>query len=179
MFQARMVKHDREQKRGEAMDQSNSANNQNAQRGVMNRVKESAAAQLSNQKERATEGLGSIATAVRQSSQPLRNNKQDMIAEYVEKAADQLEQFSTRLRERDVNDLMDDAQQFARRRPALFVGAAFVAGVAAARFLKSSSEHRQSEAMQRYSSDDSYRYGGTPTGTPGYTGRTGYSGGGI
>jgi hypothetical protein len=161
------------------MDQSNSASNPNAQGGVMNRVKESAAAQLSSQKERATEGLGSIATAVRQSSEPLRNNKQDMIAEYVEKAADQLEQFSTRLRERDVNDLVKDAQQFARRRPALFVGAAFVAGVAAARFLKSSSENRQSDLMQRYPRDDSYSYGRTPTGTPRYTGGTGYTGGGI
>ena len=161
------------------MDQSNSASNPNAQGGVMNRVKESAAAQLSSQKERATEGLGSIATAVRQSSEPLRNNKQDMIAEYVEKAADQLEQFSTRLRERDVNDLVNDAQQFARRRPALFVGAAFVAGVAAARFLKSSSENRQSDRMQRYPGDDSYSYGRTPTGTPRYTGGTGYTGGGI
>jgi hypothetical protein len=160
------------------MDQSNSANNPNAQRGVMNRVKESAAAQLSSQKERATEGLGSIATAVRQSSQPLRNNKQDVIAEYVEKAADQLEQFSTRLRDRDVNDLVNDAQQFARRRPALFVGAAFVAGVAAARFLKSSSE-KQSDRMQRYPGDDSYSYGRTPTGTPRSTGGTGYTGGGI
>jgi hypothetical protein len=144
----------------------------------MNRVKESAAAQFSSQKERATEGLGSIATAVRQSSQPLRDNKQDMIAEYVEKAADQLEQFSTRLRERDVKDLVNDAQQFARRRPALFVGAAFVAGVAAARFLKSSAD-RQSGTMQRYSSDDNYGYDRTPSGTPRYTGGTGYTGGGI
>lgn len=157
------------------MEQPNSANNQNEQRGVVNRVKETAAAQLSTQKDRATEGLGSIASAVRESAQPLRNNQQNMIAEYVEKAADQLEQFSTRLRERDINELVNDAQQFARRRPALFVGAAFAVGVVAARFLKSSSDRVESE--RRYSSDD--RYGRLSTELPRYTGPSGYAGGGL
>ena len=157
------------------MEQPNSANNQNEQRGVVNRVKETAAAQLSTQKDRATEGLGSIASAVRESAQPLRNNQQNMIAEYVEKAADQLEQFSTRLRERDINELVNDAQQFARRRPALFVGAAFAVGVVAARFLKSSSENVASE--RPYSSDDRYRRLGTEM--PRYTGPSGYAGGGL
>ena len=61
-----------------------------------------------------------------------------MLADYAGKAADQLEQFSARLRERDLTELMDDAKRFARRQPALFVGIAFAAGVIAARFLKSS-----------------------------------------
>ena len=39
---------------------------------------------------------------------------------------------------RDLTELMDDVNRFARRQPALFVGAAFAAGALAARFLKSS-----------------------------------------
>jgi hypothetical protein len=106
----------------------------------MNRVRSTATAQLSTQKDRATDGLGSLATAVRQTTQPLRDNQQDAIAQYVEKAADQIERLSTRLREKDVSELVDDAQRFARRQPAIFIGAAFALGVLAARFAKSSSD---------------------------------------
>ena len=106
--------------------------------GMVERARQTAAAQLTTQKTRATEALGSVAAAIRQSSQPLRDNNQGMLADYAGKAADQLEQFSTRLGERELTELMDDGKRFARRQPALFVGAAFAVGVVAARFLKSS-----------------------------------------
>ena len=119
--------------------------------GMVDRVRQTAAAQLTSQKTRATEALGSVAAALRQSSEPLRDNNQAMIADYAGKAADQLEQFSARVRERDLTELMDDVNGFARRQPALFVGAAFAAGVLAARFLKSSPDgqrrFRSSEAV--------------------------------
>ena len=106
--------------------------------GLVDRVRQTAAAQLTAQKTRATGALGSVAAAIRQSSLPLRDNNQAVLADYAGKAADQLEQVSTRLGERDLTELLDDAKRFARRQPALFVGAAFAAGVLAARFLKSS-----------------------------------------
>lgn len=111
-----------------------------ASRGVMDRVRESATAQIATQKNRATDSLGSFAQAVRKTSQPLRENQQTAIAEYVDKAADQIERFSTRLRERDVKDIVGDVQQFARRQPAVFIGTALAIGVLTARFLKSSSD---------------------------------------
>jgi hypothetical protein len=126
------------------MEQTNSTTTDGATtRGVMDRVRESATSQLSSQKDRATDGLGSLARAVRQSTQSFRDNQQNTVANYVERAADQIEQFSTRLRERDVKDLLHDAQHFARRQPAMFIGAAFVLGVVAARFLKSSGNNGQ------------------------------------
>jgi hypothetical protein len=119
--------------------------------GMVDRVRQTAAAQLTTQKTRATEALGSVADALRQSSQPLRDNNQATLADYAGKAADQLEQFSTRVGERDLTELMNDVNGFARRQPALFVGAAFAAGVLAARFLKSSPDgqrrFRSSEAV--------------------------------
>jgi hypothetical protein len=108
--------------------------------GMMGRVRERATQQLSNQKNRATDGLENIATAVRQSAQPLRDQHHDTIAAYVGKAADQLDKLSSTLRERDVPELLDDARRFARERPAVFIGASFAAGLMAARFLKSSAE---------------------------------------
>src|SRR5687767_5218688 len=133
--------------------------NQNASddgrsKGMVNRVRHAAKAQLTTQKTRATEALGSVAAALRQSSQPLRDNNQGMLADYAGKAADQLEQFSARVRERDLTGLMDDVNRFARRQPALFVGAAFAAGVLAARFLKSSPD-----GQRRFRSSETLDYG--------------------
>ncbi|CAN5473040.1 hypothetical protein BH23ACI1_BH23ACI1_02920 [soil metagenome] len=162
--------------KGITMEHSYTATGGNSDLGVMDRVKETAAAQLSSQKDRATDGLGSLADAVRKTSQPLRENKQDTIARYVEKTADQIEQFSTRLRERDLGDLVNDAQRFARRQPALFIGGAFAVGVLATRFLKSSSDNR-SHSWQR---DDSHYTPGTDRTrdlTPGSSSGTGYGGG--
>ena len=119
------------------------ANQGDRSTGMVDRVRHTAAAQLTTQKTRATEALGSVAAALRQSSQPLRDNNQAMLADYAGRAADQLEQFSARFRDRDLTELMDDMNRFARRQPALFVGAAFAAGVLAARFLKSSPEGRR------------------------------------
>jgi hypothetical protein len=106
--------------------------------GIVGRIRETAAAQLNSQKDKATEGLGTVASAVRETTQNLRTQQHDVAARYVEQAADQIERFSARLREKDVMELLSDAQQLARRRPALFVGAAFAAGLIGARFLKSS-----------------------------------------
>jgi hypothetical protein len=110
--------------------------------GIVGTVRERATAQLNTQKDRATDGLGTIAQAVRQTTGKLREDQQDMVAQYVEKAADQIERLSNNLREKDVSELLADAQRLARRQPALFIGGSFAAGLLAARFLKSSNEAR-------------------------------------
>jgi hypothetical protein len=108
---------------------------------LMDRVREGAASQLTTQKSRVTDSLTSLAQAVRQSTESLRGNQQPAVAQYVEKAAGQLERLSNHLRDRNVKDLAEDAQQFARRQPAIFIGAAFAAGLLAARFMKSSNNN--------------------------------------
>jgi hypothetical protein len=133
------------------MEHSNTPNSDaDTHGGLMGRVRERATAQLSTQKDRATDGLGSVAQMVRQSTQQLRENKHDSIAQYVDKAADQIDRFSTELRNRDVSDLVNDVQRFARRQPALFVGSAFAIGVIGARFLKSSSDNQRQRALEPY-----------------------------
>src|SRR5215213_8025854 len=99
-------------------------NNTGSGTGLMDRVRESATSQLGAQKDRATDGIGSVAQAVRQSTQHLRDNQHDTIAQYVEQAANQLEQFSTRLKQKDVSELLRDAQDLAKKRPAVFIGSA-------------------------------------------------------
>jgi hypothetical protein len=104
----------------------------------MDKVKEGTVSQLTKQKDRTSDGIGSVVTAVRHSTQELREQQHDTIAEYVEEAAAQLERFSRTLKDKNVSQLLEDGQRFARRNPALFIGGSFVVGMLSARFFKSS-----------------------------------------
>jgi galactokinase/mevalonate kinase-like predicted kinase len=121
------------------------------QGGIVDKVKERATTQLSSQKVRATDELDNIAKAVRQTTQQLRADNHSGVAEYIDKAAEQLERFSHRLRDKDINEILEDARQLARRRPAMFIGGGFALGLLAARFIKSS---------QRNGGRDEQRYAG-------------------
>jgi hypothetical protein len=117
--------------------------------GIVSNVKNRATAQLASQKDRATDQLGTIAQAVRHSSERLRADQHETVAQYVEKAAEQLDRFSHNLREKDINELLQDAQSLARRQPALFIGGSFAVGLLAARFLKSSRERSGADVEYR------------------------------
>jgi hypothetical protein len=119
--------------------------------GFLGRVRERAGAQLTTQKDRATDGLGTIAQAVRRTTQELRQDQQNTAAEYVERAADQLDRLTERLKTKDVGELFRDATNLARRRPVIFVGSAFALGLVTARFLKSApaSGGRATSSWQR------------------------------
>ncbi len=116
--------------------------NGDGDQGIVRRVRERAVAELSTQKNVAFDGIGSVAQAVRQSTQHLREQQHDTLAGYVEQAADQIERFAQQLRGKDVSELFDDAQQLARRQPAIFIGSAFALGLIGARFFKSSPRDR-------------------------------------
>lgn len=139
-------------------------NNTSGGTGLVDKVKASAASQLGAQKDRATDGLGSVAQAVRQSGRQLRDQQHDTIAQYIEQAADQLERFTTRLKDRNIGDLAREAQDLARRRPALFIASAFALGMLGARFMKSSSDngysYRGSDAGRTYGDGTDLREGG-------------------
>jgi hypothetical protein len=120
---------------GDYMDQPNTSSGGG---GIVNTVRHRAAEQLTSQKGRATDGLDALAQAVRNSTERLRTDRHEMVAGYVDRAADHLERFSTALRDKDVDEILRDAQNLARRQPALVIGGSFLVGMIAARFLKSS-----------------------------------------
>jgi len=119
------------------------------------KIRETATTQLGRQKDRATEGIGSVVQAVRNSTQQLRSEQHDTAARFIEQAADQIERFSNQLKQKDVGQLLDDAQRVARRQPALFIGSAFALGLLSARFLKSSGQRQQ----QPYGGRTDFAYG--------------------
>jgi len=97
-----------------------------------------ATGRLEEQKTAASDGLSSVAHAFRQTGEQLRGQEQEGVAQYIDQAAERIEQFSHYLGQRDMRGLARDAEQFARREPALFLGGAFAGGMLAARFLKRS-----------------------------------------
>jgi hypothetical protein len=110
-------------------------------------LKETVAAQATEkidaQKETASGSLNTVAHAFRQTGEQLRDGDQQGIAQYVDRAADQIEQFAGYLGGRDIRELARDTEAFARREPAIFLGGAFAVGLLAARFLKSSGSATQ------------------------------------
>jgi hypothetical protein len=60
------------------------------------------------------------------------------IAEYVDRIANSVEQFSTHVRQRNVDERIGDTESGARRQPAFFSGGAFLFGLVAARFFERS-----------------------------------------
>lgn len=94
-------------------------------------------------------GLDSVAQALKQTARQLHERRQGGIARYADKAAGRVSRLSGYLNEQDIDRIVDDVEDFARRQPALFLGGAFIAGVAMARFLKSSGSMPLSSGGQR------------------------------
>jgi hypothetical protein len=93
---------------------------------------------IATQKDSAAESLSGVAEALRQTGNQLRASDQTGAIGLLDEAASQVERLSGYLQHNDLNRLVRDAESFARRQPALFLGGAFLIGLVGARFLKSS-----------------------------------------
>ena len=118
----------------------------------------------SQQKEAGADRLGDVAGAVHGAARSLEAGMPQM-ASYVHDAAARLEDAAKTLRTRNVEDLMDDINRFARSQPALFFGGAMLAGFALTRFLKSTAANGSSPPSSFASSGSTARGG-----TAGYSG---------
>ncbi|MEJ7847549.1 MAG: hypothetical protein WKF92_05625 [Pyrinomonadaceae bacterium] len=107
-------------------------------------AKEKASSVVDEQKTNLAAGLGSIAGELRRTGENLRssgdkNQFAGLGANYGEKIADKVDGLSKYLENADLRDLAGDLEKYARRNPAVFIGGAFLLGLAATRFIKSSS----------------------------------------
>jgi len=66
----------------------------------------------------------------------------EQVAHFTDLAADRVEQFGAYLEQANGEQLLRDAEDFARRRPWMVAAMGLMAGLAASRFLKASSERR-------------------------------------
>ena len=94
---------------------------------------------LERQKSNAASSIASIQDALQSASKTLRDEQNPSAAGVADTAAQQLGHISRYIDERPLDDLLADAEDMTRRRPEVVLGGLFVAGLAAARFLKASS----------------------------------------
>ena len=112
---------------------------------------------------------------IHNASQELRSEN-EALAVYVERTSDALRRWADQIRDKGVADMLDDVQLFAQRRPAMFVGGAFLVGLGLARFLKSTEGRHDYDASGNAGfSDVDPMTAPTVTPTPSYgAGGTGY-----
>jgi gas vesicle protein len=94
---------------------------------------------MDGQKNAGAEYVGSLADTMRRAAREFDNDL-PIAGTYIRKAASQVEVVSDSIRNGNFNDLLRNAQSFARRQPTAFLGMAVLAGFGVIRFLKSSAE---------------------------------------
>lgn len=135
---------------------------------MANRAKDKGRSLFEQQKESAVGQLGGVAHALRSTADQMQGDGQPQVARYIGMAADQLETLGDRLRNKDLDTLINDTQNLARRSPGAFLAGTVAVGFLLARFMKSSSERRREstqltdEGMYSASLPAAGTYGTTP-----------------
>ena len=117
-------------------------------------VTDKAANKLDEQKTMLTGGLTTVADSVRQVSENLGSSKTESglaeaASKYTGTAAQKIEDAAGYFETKSVREMARDLEGFARRNPAIFLGAAFGLGLLAARFLKSTPAGYNEEGNRR------------------------------
>jgi ElaB/YqjD/DUF883 family membrane-anchored ribosome-binding protein len=107
------------------------------------KVAEKATSTIEEKKAGLTGSLTSVADSIRQVGDNLnRSTDTGAVTEYSKQyantAAEKLESVARYFDNKDLKAIARDAESFARRNPAIFLGGAFALGILAARFFKSS-----------------------------------------
>ena len=109
-----------------------------------------------------------IAQALRRSGEQLSNEGEaEQVAGLAESAAERIDRLGGYLERTSGAELVHDAEDFARRRPWMVAGMGLVAGLAASRFLKASSERRYGASLHEGGGSSPDGYGVFPQGTGG------------
>jgi hypothetical protein len=93
-------------------------------------------ASVTEQKTVGADYVGNVANIIRRTALEF-DGEIPQAGHYIRKAAAQLDNVSHALRNKDVSELVGNVQDFARKQPTAFLGAAVLVGFAAVRFLKS------------------------------------------
>lgn len=112
------------------------------------KAKDQARSTIATQKEEAVNELHGVAEALRMTSSQLRDQDQTMVASYSNKIADQVDRMSDFLDQKSLDEVVVEAEGFARRKPEIFLGGAFTLGLLASRFFKSSAPAHSDEVLR-------------------------------
>jgi hypothetical protein len=116
-------------------------------------LREQGASRLRDQFDQRSNQAGSqarsLAEALRRSGNDLNGQGSANVSQLTSQAADRIDRVGSYLEQKSGDELMRDVETFARRRPWMLAGLGMLAGVAAARFMKASSEQRYGDYRRR------------------------------
>jgi hypothetical protein len=98
---------------------------------------------MTEQKTVGADYVGNVANIIRRTAYEF-DGEMPQAGHYIRKAAAQLDNVSQALRDKDLSEIVGNVQDFARKQPTAFLGAAVLVGFAAVRFLKSSTGNKSS-----------------------------------
>ena len=133
-----------------------SENTKEAVSGAGNKLRSAA----EDRKNAGADFVTGIAAAVRRAAGEF-DNQVPQAGEYIRRAADQIENTSDAIRQRDLGEILQGFEDFARRQPTAFLGATVLAGFIAIRFLKSSKSSGSVQGASRFPNENDRRLAGT------------------
>ncbi|MDB4939502.1 MAG: hypothetical protein JWP87_6474 [Labilithrix sp.] len=107
---------------------------------VAEQAREQVNTQFDTRKDKAVQTMGNVASAIRETSDKLKGV--GPLGDVAGRAADSIENVAQFFEGKQIGEVVRDVERFARREPALFLGAAFALGLIGGRFLKSSAPRR-------------------------------------
>lgn len=126
--------------------------------GIADRLKEDSRQKIESGKRSAADQIDQVAQALNRAGEEL-NQSQPTLANYASQFASSVSTFANRLRDGNMDDLIADTRELARRNPGMFLLGGVALGFALSRFLKASGEQMQSgEYSGAYTEDYSSEY---------------------
>jgi hypothetical protein len=154
---------------GQAIDQGREVVGQTKEQAnkLVSAAQDQATGLVSSQKQQMASQLSTLSTALHDVGGQMRGQDGDMLVQYIDAAADQIDVFAKNLQEQDLGQLMESVNDFARRQPAVFMAATFAVGFLAGRLLRSStpSYAGEQDSSWRQSSGARSDYGAGAYGT--------------
>ncbi len=102
---------------------------------------------ISNQKNKAAEGIEKLAQAIKAMGQKLEEQDQKRFSDLTLKAAVKVDEFGRSIREKEVEELLGDVKRLAREHPVILCGSAFALGFVLSRFVFPPAEKKEAASI--------------------------------
>jgi ElaB/YqjD/DUF883 family membrane-anchored ribosome-binding protein len=114
----------------------------NATADLKERAIDKARSTANDGKAKAGEAISTLSEMIENSAKTIDENVGEKYGNYARSAADSISSFAEKINTKDVDEMVDDAREFVRKKPAVAIGAAAVVGLIVARLIKSGIDDR-------------------------------------
>ena len=91
----------------------------------------------------AGEAIGGLSEMIEGSARSIDGNLGEKYGNYARSAADSMSSFADKINSKDVDEMVEEAREFVRKKPAIAIGAAAVVGLLVSRLIKSGMKDKE------------------------------------